>query len=349
MDNPYTTLFGKVPTQIIPRAQQTALVTDTFSASDPSQQVYVVTGVRGTGKTVFMTDVCQTLAQDHRWVIEELSIEQDVLQSLVAKLNSRKTLAQLFLEAQIDLSFFGVGVQIKGAQPIVDVEVALERMLRVLKRKHKRLLISIDEVVNNPHMRMFASAFQILVRKDLPVFLLMTGLYENIESLQNEKTLTFLYRAPKIRLEPLGIRSIAQNYSQTFGIDRTRALTMARHTNGYSYAFQLLGYLAWERGGLSEQTLEEYKLQLFELSYDKVWSELSPGDRRVAYGIASASSPSVQDIRDFLGLESNQLSPYRRRLIRKGIVDGSQRGRLTFCLPYFDEYALERYGETEVL
>lgn len=349
MDNPYTTLFGKVPTQIIPRAQQTALVTDTFSSATPSQQVYAVTGVRGTGKTVFMTDVCQTLARDRQWVIEELSIEQDLLQSLVAKLNSRKSLKQLFSEAQIDLSFFGIGLHVKGAQPIVDLEVALERMLRVLKREHKRLLVSIDEVVNSAHMRTFASTFQILVRKDLPVFLLMTGLYENIESLQDEKTLTFLYRAPKIRLEPLGIRSVAANYSQTFGVDRTRALEMARHTNGYSFAFQLLGYLVWERGGLSEQVLDEYKSQLFDLSYDKVWNELSPGDRRVAYGIASATSSSVHDIRDVLGLESNQLSPYRRRLMRKGIVDGSQRGRLTFSLPYFDEYTLERYGETELL
>lgn len=349
MDNPYTTLFGKVPTQIIPRAQQTALVTDTFSSATPSQQVYAVTGVRGTGKTVFMTDVCQTLARDRQWVIEELSIEQDLLQSLVAKLNSRKSLKQLFSEAQIDLSFFGIGLHVKGAQPIVDLEVALERMLRVLKREHKRLLVSIDEVVNSAHMRTFASTFQILVRKDLPVFLLMTGLYENIESLQDEKTLTFLYRAPKIRLEPLGIRSVAANYSQTFGVDRTRALEMARHTNGYSFAFQLLGYLVWERGGLSEQVLDEYKSQLFDLSYDKVWNELSPGDRRVAYGIASATSSSVHDIRDVLGLESNQLSPYRRRLMRKGIVDGSQRGRLTFPLPYFDEYTLERYGETELL
>ena len=222
-------------------------------------------------------------------------------------------------------------------------------MLQVLKHKNRRLLITIDEVVNNAHMRSFASTFQILIRKDLPVFLLMTGLYENIESLQNEKTLTFLYRAPKIRLEPLGIRSIAANYAQEFGIDRERAIRMAHRTNGYSFAFQLLGYLVWERKGLTEQTLEEYKTQLFEFSYDKIWTELSPGDRRVAYGIASAASPKVQDIRAFLGLESNQLSPYRRRLINKGIVDGTQRGRLSFTLPCFDEYVLERYGEDEVL
>lgn len=349
MDNPYTTLFGKVPAQMIPRSQQAAIVTESFVAESPNQQVYVVTGVRGSGKTVFMTDISHYLEQDNRWAIEELSIEQDLLVGLAARLSSRNGLSRLFLEANIDLSFFGLGLHVKGVQPITDIGVALERMLQVLKRANKRLLITIDEVVNNDHMRSFASVFQILVRKDLPVFLIMTGLYENIESLQNEKTLTFLYRAPKIRLAPLGMRSIAANYAQTFGIDRVHAQKMARRTNGYSFAFQLLGYLVWERKGLTEQTLDEYKTQLFELSYDKIWSELSPGDRRVAYGIASAASSKVQDIRAFLGLESNQLSPYRRRLINKGIVDGTQRGRMYFTLPCFDEYVLERYGEDEVL
>ena len=206
-----------------------------------------------------------------------------------------------------------------------------------------------DEVVNNPHMRAFASAFQILIRKNLPVFLLMSGLYEHIQSLQDEKSLTFLFRAPKIRLEPLGIRSIAANYAHTFGIERKKALSMARRTNGYSFAFQLLGFLVWEHHGLSEKTLEEYRSRLYELSYDKIWNEMSAGDRRIAFGIASAASSSVQDIRDFLGLHSNQLAPYRRRLMRKGIVDGSEWGRLTFVLSCFKDYVLERYAETEEL
>lgn len=347
MQNPYTTLFGKIPNQMIPRAQQTARVTEAFSAADPSQQVYVVAGVRGSGKTVFMTEIANTLARDERWVVEELNVEQDLLLSLAAKLNSRKTLSKIFIDAEVDLSLFGLGLRIKGTQPIADIETALERMLQSLKRGGKRLLITIDEVVNNAYMRAFVSAFQILVRKDLPVFLLMTGIYENIESLQNEKSLTFLYRAPKIRLEPLGVRSIASNYMHTFDIDKGTALEMARRTSGYSFAFQLLGSLAWEYGDVSDRMLEEYRIQLYELSYDKIWNEMSRGDRRIVYGIASAESPRVQDIRRVLRIESNQFSPYRRRLINKGIIDGSQHGQITFALPCFAEYVLERYGETE--
>lgn len=76
-------------------------------------------------------------------------------------------------------------------------------MLEQIKKAGKRLLISIDEVTNSEYIRVFASAFQIFIRQDYPIFLLMTGLYENIHNLQNEKSLTFLYRAPKVLLEPV--------------------------------------------------------------------------------------------------------------------------------------------------
>ena len=192
MQNPYTTLFVKIPDQIIPRAQQTALVTDAFTAQNSNQQVYVVTGVRGTGKTVFMTDVSRMLAQDDRWIIEELSVEPDLLQSLVSRLNSKRPLAELFTNAKIDLSLFGLGLRIQGTQPIASLEVALEHMLQTLARQNKRLLVTIDEVVNNAHMREFASIFQILIRKDLPVYLLMTGLYEPSTTAPPTPTVLFM-------------------------------------------------------------------------------------------------------------------------------------------------------------
>jgi hypothetical protein len=97
----------------------------------------------------------------------------------------------------------------------------------------KRLLITIDEAVNSKNMRIFVSAFQILVRQDYPVFLLMTGLLQNITNLQDEKSLTFLYRAPKIQLGALNISAIKEKYKQVFKLEDEKALELARYTNGY--------------------------------------------------------------------------------------------------------------------
>ena len=46
----------------------------------------------------------------------------------------------------------------------------------------------------------------------------MAGLFDNISNLQNEKSLTFLYRAPKIFLEPLSIPAITTSYRSVFDI-----------------------------------------------------------------------------------------------------------------------------------
>ena len=85
------------------------------------------------------------------------------------------------------------------------------------------------------------------MRQDYPVYLLMTGLYENIYNLQNEKTLTFLYRAPKISLQPLNAGAVVSSYSNTFNISDEKAREMYTLTKGYPFAFQVLGYLCWGR------------------------------------------------------------------------------------------------------
>ena len=203
--NPYTLTFGKEPTQLIARAAQSQQIIDSFLGEPSAQQVYMVTGIRGSGKTVFMTEIARKIAKQKDWISVELNPERDLLTSLAAKLSSENELARIFQSAEINLSFFGFGLEVKGAAPITEIETALEKMLLSLKKKGKRLLISIDEVTNTRQMREFATAFQIFLRQDLPVYLLMTGLYKNISALQNEKSLTFLYRAPKINLGPLNI------------------------------------------------------------------------------------------------------------------------------------------------
>lgn len=100
-------------------------------------------------------------------------------------------MSEVFREAKINLSFLGLGVEIEGVSPITDLNVAVTRMLEKIKKKHKRVLVTIDEAVCNDTMKEFVSLFQIYMRQDLPVFLLMTGLYENIYELQNEKRLHF--------------------------------------------------------------------------------------------------------------------------------------------------------------
>ena len=145
-------------------------------------------------------------------------------------------------------------------------------MLEKIQKKNKKVLITIDEVTNNEYMKIFAKTFQALVRQDLPVYLIMTGLYENISKLQDDKTLTFLYRAPKIYLESLNISSIAFSYKNIFNLSDEQALKMANLTNGYAYAYQVLGYLVYENNGIiDDMVINNFDQYLQEFVYDKLW------------------------------------------------------------------------------
>lgn len=339
--NPYTLVFGREPSQLIPRPATVTEVIDSFREEPPSQQAYLVTGVRGSGKTVLMTEVSKQLRSRDEWVVVGLNPERDMLQALASKLSSEHALAKTFQSASINLSSLGFGPEVNGTVPITDIEVALDKMMAGLQNHGKRVLVTADGVASTQHMREFASAYQILIRKDLPVFLLMTGLYGNVRRLQDEKTLTFLYRAPRIETRPLNIGAIADNYRRNLGMGSEGALAMAKLTRGYPFAFQVFGFFAWRHGSFDEDTLSECKQYLDEYAYEKVWSELSEGDRSVARAIALSPSSRVRDVRQLAGMSTNQFNPYRDRLVKKGIVDGRTYGHVSFALPLFERYVME--------
>lgn len=342
--NPFSLSFGKEPVSYISRDYQSNEILDSFESDTPSYQVCMITGVRGAGKTVAMSAIANTLAADSRWIIVNLNPERDLLRTLTAELSNRKDLFEMFRDAKINLSYLGFGLEIDGEPPITDMVVALRRMLEKLTKSGRRILITIDELTLNRQIREFASQFQIFMRENLNVFLIMTGLYENIYELQNEKTLTFLFRAPKVELKPLSIPLIMQKYREVFEMSEDEALEMAKATMGYPFAFQVLGYLLWREGGKKslENLLPQYDTYLEDYVYEKIWSELSRKDKEVVAAMCDAPSTKVETIRNRLKMSSNSFSTYRKRLTKKGIIQSPDYGWLSFTLPRFREFILRQ-------
>ena len=259
------------------------------------------------------------------------------------------TLSNLILNvinAKLDLSLLGIGISLEKADPISDIETALTKMLEQINKAGKKILILIDEVVGNDFVRPFVSEFQILIRQEFPIFLIMTGLYENLYDLQNDKALTFLYRTPKIYLEPLNFTAMRRSYQNIFDIGSEEAGEMALLTAGYPFAFQVLGYVCWHLNEkLNDEVLDEFDQYMSEYVYEKIWSELSEKDRDVAKNIAKLSggeTSSVKEIRESMQMSANEFSVYRERLKRKGIIDTSKYGKISFVLPRFDVFVHTR-------
>ena len=110
--NPYSLIFGKEPQEMIPRIAQTDEVIQSFMGDPPSQQICMITGVRGCGKTVQMTMINRFFSAQPGWIVAEVNPDGDILKSLAAKLASQQTLAKLFQSAKLNLSFFGIGLEV---------------------------------------------------------------------------------------------------------------------------------------------------------------------------------------------------------------------------------------------
>lgn len=345
MSNPYTLVFGQPPLEMVERTSHLERIISEFCAGRPSNYINLVTGIRGCGKTVFITEIAGRLRSKKDWIVVNLNPQRDLLVSLAAKLDSDKWLHRIFQEAQINLSAFGIGVGVKGSTKISDIEEALIRMLSSIKKQNKRLLITIDEVSNTKDMRIFASAYQIFLRESLPVFLLMTGLYKNIDSLRNAEGMTFLERAPRTYLTSLNMGSMTKKYMEVLKLKEDEAVRLAYVTKGYSFAFQAVGYFSWEYPEDKDKALSNAREYVYEFAYRKIWSELSKTDRKVVAAITKVPEGEVYMIRDILGYTNNQFNPYRDRLIKSGVIISPGNGIVEFALPWFGEFCEMMTGE----
>lgn len=346
MTNPFSLSFGKEPLSMIQRENKVSEICDSFLSDNPEYNACMITGLRGSGKTVLMTSVAKEIQKDKAWIVADVSPERDIIQTLASELGSRVDIKKVIKDAKINISLPFIGIGVEPQPQVADTVVILDALLKDLTKRGKKLLITIDEVVSNKVIREFTSQFQIFIRKGYNIFLLMTGLYDNIYKLQNEKTLTFLYRAPKVTLEPLSETTIARKYQETLRVSPTDAKEMAKITKGYPYAFQVLGYLCFKRNKNYKDVLDELDQYLSEYVYEKIYSELSDIDRKIAYAMAKEEGTKVEDIRKNADLDSNIFNLYRNRLLKKGLVYSPQYGHLDFVLPRFDKFILSTIDES---
>ena len=351
--NPYTLQFSYIPPQFIERALVTNEIISNFIRDIPTYRGMFITGVRGSGKTVIMGDIRNKINALDEWITVDVNPESNLLDSLARGLYIIPEIKALFVKAKLDFSILGIGLHVENAELVAsNEEDAIRMMLGVLKKAKKKVLVTIDEVIYGSDVARFSHALSSYAGLDYDIYVLMTGLVENIKAIKNQKALTFLYRAKVKELEGLNITAISADYQKVLELSREKADELAFCTRGYSLAFQALGYHYWNAICRSDskdkidnqKVYEELDITLSELAYEKIWDELSSKDRKVLK-IASSmvyemneSSIKVDDIRGRLDMTSNTFNTYRNRLIEKGILDGSKFGYIEFALPGFARF-----------
>ena len=348
MQNPFTTTFSKMPNYSYIPTQKEREIIENFGYDEPSESVYKITGVRGSGKTVILAKVEQNLLSEEQknrgWIVYRLSPTRDMLNQLAAFMirdgyyKDESKNINVNLSASVLGNGGGIGFSKTKENKPEDIGVQLDEMIKIAVEKNKKIFVGIDEVSKTPEMIDFATEFGKWLRAGYPVYMVCTGLYENMTQVSNVQNLTFFRRATNIKTEPLNLVRVSEMYKSKLNIDLDVAKTMAKMTKGYAYAFQELGVLAFKNSNKKLESLEdELKSELYAYSYEKIWEELSAEDKELLKLLIDEEENKRADIIDKMGEKAGNYCVYRDRLWQRGLINKRQ-GYISLSLPYFGEY-----------
>ena len=335
--NPFTLMFGITTSSKISRSENIEKIQNAF-LNENGMYSYLITGIRGTGKTVLLRTLEEIIEKTPNWIVLKINPQKNIISEIYDCLIQRDYMANEASKCNLSLNLGQpplIGEDDKNNNP----EIVIANILEKLKTFGLKILITIDEVNNTSEFKKFINYYQIIISKRLPMYLLMTASNENAIDLINDKASAFLTRIPKIVLEPLDLNIIASEYQSKLNVSLKTSIELAKLTNGYAFAYQVLGYLFYESGAkeITTDSISKYEKYLWNNGYAKFWKDLSNKDREFLIALSKTTNGIKKDILDYL--ESKDSYPvYRERLLEKGLIYSPSYGCLNFVLPRFKEF-----------
>ena len=360
MRNPFTPNFGQVPVVLAGRDQLIDEVLQAFynAPGDPSLTSILI-GARGTGKTALLSLLAGE-AQSRGWLVVNAPCIEGLLENIVqGAARAASHLIDSEPSARPTALTLGqlVGVEWERDKPAEPTwYIRMCELLDKLKELGIGLLITVDEVRPNlPEMVELASYYQLFVRDEHKIALLMAGLPSQVSALVSNDILTLLRRASQYHLgridaedAKLVFQETAEQYGKSFS---SPALELASGAaDGFPFMMQLVGYRSWQAAGESAVIGEEAVRQgIPRASADmkarvlrSTLDELSDGDLAFLEAMLEDERVSLSsDVARRMGKSDSYASQYRSRLIERGIIGARGRGRVGFELPMLREYLPE--------
>lgn len=339
-ESPFSLMFGKAPSSLIERQQQYQTVLDTFNSERPSTYAYMITGVRGCGKTVMMRQLASDFSKSQDWIVIDVNAQGEIRKDLSEKTLYEGKRFKLFLDWSVELDAGLLTLKIGKGEKVSNPEIIFERLLKKANESGKRVLITIDEITLTNETKLFANFYQSMIGKNYDLFLLMTGLKSNISAIVNSEASSFLVRTPTIELPPLEEIDIAREYQRILGIPFPTAAKFAVLTSGYAFAYQVLSYLLFETEAkeLTDELLNKYDQYLQTNGYSVIWKELTNREKSFCFALASSANGEANGVAEAAGISSVNYQQYRKRLVQRGIVKAAGYGKTAFALPRFGEF-----------
>lgn len=322
-------------------------------------RIMLITGARGTGKTVMLT-VLGDKARAHKWDVIEETASDGLCERLVSEL--------CFRDSLIDKLTFAPSITIAGASvSLGEAELSPKRMpetlrkamsarLDALEKRDAGLMISIDETqaASRADLIAIATAIQHQIREKRNVSIVFAGLPQMISDLFDDEVIAFLRRARTNVLANVPIDEVKESFAQTFedsgmSLDTSLVEKAAVATAGYPYMIQLVGYYIWDAADARESTvvskedvdegIREARVDLDNAVCVPELHGLSKNDRAYLEAMAVSDGPSgTSEVAKRMGRSAKYAATYRKRLLDAYVIRQTDRGEVDFAVPFLREY-----------
>ncbi|WP_235020012.1 ATP-binding protein [Ruania rhizosphaerae] len=361
--NPFTPGFGVTPPLLVGREHEI----DDFRVAlqegiGAIERITLVTGLRGTGKTV-MLNAYEDVAKSEGWVVLSETAGRGVLNRLThtAVPEALRMLEPNQTQSRITgLSVgggFGAQRQVKELnEPEPNFRSRMNQLLDAMSPE-TGVLITIDEIHRDDDIELLGSTLQHLRREGRHVAFVAAGLPSMVQDLlASTHASTFLRRADRRHLGSVSEDDVRQALRVPISHgDRTisdHALSAAvAGTQGYPFMIQLVGQQAWRAAHGEheissdhvERGVAQAQRKIGQLVHAPAMADLSPTDRSFLIAMADdAQGPSrMADIAARLGVNSSYAGQYRMRLIDAEVIEPAGYGKVEFTIPYLRQYLRE--------
>ena len=375
--NPFKPTAGKMPPILIGRQS----IIDDFSealangAGAPGR-IMLITGQRGFGKTVMLTEF-RRIAKAQQWeTIAETASEGLVARLIAALSPSGMRFDQANLSPSIGIA--GIATASLGqarfsteSNPLTLRNAINKRLASKKIGKGKGILITIDETqaASREDLIAIATAVQHVItdgdESDVPdaekkgIAVVFAGLPSMLNDLLGNEVTTFLRRALRRELDNVPLPDVRGAYLESVAssgktIDAESALAAACESDGYPYMVQLIGYYMWQsaqRRGSNMIEAQDVSLGVEDalLAFDDAvcapaLDGVTSAERLFLTAMAQ-DAPNVTKVGDIAARAKRSRSwvnKYRAVLIANRLIRPSGHGELEFAVPHLGEYLRDR-------
>lgn len=178
---------GIVSSNIMDSKSAEERIIDAFCTPQYMQRLFFILSSAESNTSDLMLDIANKIVSTNKnWI--HVPIDSTNIHSIMEQINFSLSQLNKFTFRRFFMS----------PSKVQSYEHDVSKTFHTLTENKHKILITIDGIENNPSVSEFMGAFQIWLRENISVYLLSAGTYENIMQLQDEPTLGFLYRSPKL-------------------------------------------------------------------------------------------------------------------------------------------------------